>query len=154
MNNPKELLEVEKFQKDLSLFFEEQGLDNNHVPKKWLIKFKKHYNAILPLANSGISLAQYSIAMYYMFALFRENGLQSKQDFIEDTLAMNQWLIKAAKQGHIGAMDNLLSSQHGEEPEKLRNIYQNSKNMTHAAPPLQGWKDDMNLLIKLAYKNS
>ncbi len=146
--------EVKEFHKDRDQFLSEKDIENPHISKKWMEILNKHYQTLLPLAEAGDAWAQYSISEYYSFSLLRENGVKTEQEFISDTNNMNIWLKKAAEQGHFGALDNLLSSQHGTEPERLRHIFTKNTEFSHSPAPTKGWQEDMRLLHKLAYESS
>ena len=115
-------VEVTEFRTDLETLGMVSDEDNWYVTEAWAEKFTGHLRRLAPLAEKGHVLAQYSVAVIYMFGLCYSNRNIAEESYQKDCLAMSQWLEHAAKQGYMIAVDNLVSVGVGAEAERLRLI--------------------------------
>lgn len=114
--------EVSNFRSDFESLGVVNDLDNWYVTGQWAEKFEAHFNDLLPLAEQGHVLAQYSLAIIHMMGLRYSSIELAKANYSQDISQMSQWLELAAKQGYMGAIDILGAMGVGEEAERLRGI--------------------------------
>jgi TPR repeat protein len=121
--------EVEAYRSDFDAIFNKFAAkpDAWHVDKEWADKFRKHREKLLLLAESGDALAQYSLGTLYMSGYLYTSVPEAINQQTQIEPEMTKWLLSAAKQGVIAALDNLLSVGVGEEADKLRDAYLASK---------------------------
>ena len=94
-----------------------------YITEAWAEKFRGHFAALLPLAEVGNPLAQYHIAGLLMFGYCYESQRECEQNYSTDMVQMSAWLERAARQGVVAAVDNLITSGVGTEAERLRKIF-------------------------------
>lgn len=96
-------------------------LDNWYVTEDWAGKFQEHRRQLLPLAENGNVLAQYSMAAIHMigYCYSSESAFAAKWLSVE-VVEATKWLLLAARQGHMCAVDNLGSIGVGIEADLVR----------------------------------
>jgi len=84
--------------------------------------FSTLYSEVLPFAELGDAWAQYAIATILSLGL-RCSTQQVYAEIYPSLLpTMTHWWTSAAKQGHLGALDNLVTSGVGIEAERARSV--------------------------------
>lgn len=121
--NSDETIETKAFWSDIDLLGPVSNSEDWHVTDEWATKFQLHLERLLPLAERGNVLAQYAVAAIYMlgcrYSTSEEHLANSEHDLVE----MTKWLVRAARQGYLVAVDNLISAGYGSEAERVRSIY-------------------------------
>jgi hypothetical protein len=96
--------------------------ENWYVTEAWAAKFRDHFAALLPLAEAGNPLAQYQIAGLLMLGYRQCSLRECEENYPTEVVQMSSWLERAARQGVVVAVDNLITSGVGAEAERLRKI--------------------------------
>lgn len=123
-----------------------------YVTESWVEIFKTHLKALLPLAKGGDISAQYSVAVIYMCGYLHKSEEEMAANYESDQEQLSNWLEKAARGGHWGAIDNLLVLGVGDETDRLRRLYRENSALFEREPaPSAGWERDMKKLHELAY---
>lgn len=114
-----ELISLSEDQESLGMIY-----DGTHwyITKAWAEKFRGHFAALLPLAEAGNPLAQYQIAGLLMLGYCYDNPRECEENYSTDMVQMSAWLERAARQGVVVAVDNLITNGVGAEAERLRQI--------------------------------
>jgi len=99
--------EVQAVEDDFNAITEAFDGKNCPLNTACTIKFKKHRNNLLPLAENGDALAQYKLGIIYWLGYLHESEAKAIEHHQEDLVNSTKWLILAAKQGVIVALDNL-----------------------------------------------
>lgn len=115
--------EVKIFQNDCDLLIKDKDASEWLVDKEWSERFRTHLNILEPLAKLGDAWAQYSISVIYMLGYLYLDEDEMAQHYEKDVATLSYWLEKAAKQGFITAVDNLISTGVGPEADRLRKIF-------------------------------
>lgn len=84
--------------------------------------FSRLYLDVLPFAESGDAWAQYAIATVLSLGLRCSTQKEYTESYQSHLPAMSFWWASAAKQGHLEALDNLVTSGIGVEADKARAI--------------------------------
>jgi hypothetical protein len=114
------------------------------APERWhrpdVAKFTALQRELLPKAESGDMHCQYALATMLSIGLCCE----SEEHFLEGHAAAQEaathWWIKAAKQGYLPALDNLITSGTGAEVQRARDL---SRQLEQERPDLVGSSQDM-----------
>lgn len=114
--------EVSRFRSDEETLGVVNDMENWYVTAEWAEKFNAHLTSLLPLAEQGNVLAQYSVAVIYMTGLHYSSLADRDVNAENDYIQMSLWLARAAKQGYMCAIDNLGAIGVGEEAERIRTI--------------------------------
>lgn len=97
-------------------------VNNWHVTTEWADKFAQHLRSLFPLAEGGNALAQYYVAAIYMLGYCYTSAEEQAENYQRDMLEMSKWLERAARQGIVAAVDNLVTMGVGPEAERVRVI--------------------------------
>jgi TPR repeat protein len=117
-----ETSEVVAFRADCEALGVVSEMDNWYVTEEWAGKFSEHLRRLRPLAESGNPLAQYSVAVIYMIG-YTHSSLEDRiASYQDDVAKTTDWLVRAARQGMVVAIDNLITHGQGPEVERLRSI--------------------------------
>jgi hypothetical protein len=122
---PKEFLvptEVIDFQKDRDSLGVICDLDNWYITPEWSHKFMEHFKKLEILADSGEPWSQYNLGSIYLCGYLYSSEEKFEKNYELDLIAASKWLEKAAKQGFVAAVDNLVGMGVGSESERLREI--------------------------------
>lgn len=115
-------------------------------------KFREHVENMLPFAEAGDPSAQYAVALAYWVLLVYETEEEAMERHPNDAPIYTRWLELAARQGHIGALDNLLGVGVGPEAERLRALHKVTFGENGAAsPPTDAWRQEMCEFYEIAY---
>jgi hypothetical protein len=93
------------------------------ITKELAIRFQEHLQKIIPIAENGNVLAQYAVAAIYMSGCCYTSSEDQLANADNDLAEMTKWLVKAARQGYMIAVDNLIAAGVGPEAERVRSIY-------------------------------
>jgi hypothetical protein len=93
------------------------------ITKELAIRFQEHLQKIIPIAENGNVLAQYAVAAIYMSGHCYTSSEDQLANADHDLAEMTKWLVKAARQGYMIAVDNLIAAGVGPEAERVRSIY-------------------------------
>ena len=106
--------------------------DESHwyVTPEWAKQFREHLARLLPLAAAGNPWAQYSVANIYMCGYLYTTESEAIANHHKDSTEMSGWLERAAQQGFVAAVDNLITNGVGPEAERLRNICREVESQT------------------------
>jgi len=144
--------EVKSFQNDeesANREWHKNSMSGWHISKKWADVFKKHLEILTPIAINGDALAQYSVGAIYLIDCLYDNEEEAISNSKRNRVEMSKWLELAAKQGVLAAIDNLISSGIGMESDRLRSLYE--ANINEPDTNIEEWKNNMQLIYKLAY---
>jgi len=119
--------EVKAFQDDDNLRGEEWNGDGWHMTAKWVPVFQKHKAMLEPIAESGSAWAQYATASIYMCCLLHPDEDTAMKAAENDNRECTQWLLMAARQGFLPALDNLGSVGVGSEADRIRALTKSIK---------------------------
>jgi len=103
-------------------------------------EFSELFESLLPHAYDGESLAQYAVATILWLGMRCETQQEQFDHYQASVTEASRWWIAAAKQGHLGALDNLLTSGVGAEADHLRRI---AELVQVERPELVSWSDGM-----------
>lgn len=143
---------VQAFLADMDAFYDQGEAGAWHGSPGWAERFNRHLQAMLPDAQEGNAAAQYAVATFYMAHLGHAREEDAIAGHEEDAVAMSRWLGRAARTGHLAAIDNLLAIGVGEEADRLRGLYKmHQSDLTLAAAPSEEWRHDMERLYLLAW---
>lgn len=84
--------------------------------------FNSLYAEILPIADSGDAWAQYAVGTMLSLGLRCSTQQEYFESYLSHLPTMSHWWSVAAKQGHLGALDNLLTSGIGVESDRARSL--------------------------------
>ncbi len=93
------------------------------ITEELAIKFRDHLQKLIPVAENGNVLAQYAVAAIYMAGYCYTSSEDQLANAEHDLAEMTKWLVRAARQGYLIAVDNLISGGVGPEAERVRSIY-------------------------------
>ena len=99
-----------------------QDLEHWYVTSKWTARFKEHSKKLLKLAETGEPWAQYHLGNMYFSGYFHSSREDFENHYESDVKIGSQWLEKAARQGFVAAVDNLVVVGVGSEADRLREI--------------------------------
>jgi TPR repeat protein len=96
--------------------------DSNHwyVTREWASKFMVHVESLRVLAVAGDPWAQYRLGNVYFLGVLYCSEQELIRNNEADTVKGSYWLEKAARQGFVAAVDNLVIVGVGPEAERLR----------------------------------
>lgn len=114
--------EVESYRSDLEALGVVNDLENWYVTSEWADKFNAHYHSLLPLAEQGNVLAQYSLAVILLTGTRYTSREIAEAHHSQDLIQMSRWLEMASRAGYMGAIEILVGVGVGEEAERLRRI--------------------------------
>ena len=121
---PNEVADYRKYCDSVGLICDLNGW---YVSVEKAAKFRVHLNKMLPMAEAGNPHAQYSVACIYMLGQIYDQEENYIKNYESDANQMSYWLEKAARQGFVIAVDNLVVVGKGEEADRLRAIAQDVK---------------------------
>ena len=138
-------IEVNDFQCDRDKLGMICDLDNWYITEEWAKQFQTHLKRLLPLAESGNPWAQYNVGIIYFCGYLYSSQNAYEEHYEEDLIQCSLWLEKAARQGFVVAVDNLVVIGVGEEADRLRLI----SNMVEKNYPeyIQKWEMDKNIPV-------
>lgn len=93
------------------------------ITEELAIKFQEHLQKLIPIAENGNVLAQYAVAAIYMLGYCYTSSEDQLANADHDLAEMTKWLVRAARQGYLIAVDNLIAAGVGPEAERVRSIY-------------------------------
>lgn len=103
-------------------------------------EFTELFDLLVEYAKAGAADAQYAVASI----LYLGTRSRSQQEHLgSHALAVKDasvWWVAAARQGHLHALDNLLTCGVGEEAERVRRV---AEQMKQERPELVTWTDGM-----------
>lgn len=114
--------EVREFQKDCYSLGMINDLENWYVTQELSNKFKGHCEKLLKLAESGEPWAQYNLGRIYLSGYLYSSMEEFQRYYEKDVITGSKWLEKAARQGFVAAVDNLVVVGVGSEADRLRKI--------------------------------
>ncbi|NJN47163.1 MAG: sel1 repeat family protein, partial [Candidatus Competibacteraceae bacterium] len=94
-----------------------------------------HFNKLLKLAEAGDPWAQYNVGNMYFGGYLYSSEEDFKNNYETDIKKCSHWLEKAARQGFVAAVDNLVVVGVGPEAERLREISHNRGQTTIIRTP-------------------
>ena len=140
---PAEVKELDKDRDELGMMYD---LENWYITHEWSEKFKGHLNKLLKLAEAGEPWSQYNVGIIYLLGYLYSSKEEYDKNFEKDALEGSKWLVKAAKQGFIVAVDNLVSIGVGPEADRLRTI---SREIGNQHPEYMPIDRDLNVPVVL-----
>lgn len=115
--------EVTAFRQDRESLSVINDLEHWYVTERWAGKFREHLSQLQPLAESGNILAQYSVACIHMLGYCYASEEAFMSNWLSlDAPEMSKWLIRAARQGYLCALDNLCTTGIGPEADLVRSV--------------------------------
>jgi hypothetical protein len=140
-------VEVNDFQYDCDKLGMICDLDNWYITEAWAKRFQTHLEHLLALAESGNPWAQYNVGIIYCAGYLHGSQKAYEEHYEKDLIQSSRWLEKAARQGFVAAVDNLVVVGVGEEADRLRLI---SKIVEKNHPEyIQKWEMDKNIPVIL-----
>ena len=137
--------EVKEFHKDCDSLGMISDSENWYVTPEWCQKFKKHFEKLLNLAESGEPWSQYNLGNMYLNGYLYSSMEEFQTNYENDVIAGSKWLEKAARQGFVAAVDNLVVVGVGPESDRLREI---SREVEKEHPEyIQKWEKDENIPV-------
>lgn len=137
--------EVVAFQHDIDALGMICDSDHWYVTAVWAERFQKHLENLLPVATAGNPWAQYNLGTLYASGCLYYSWLDYEKNYEKDIALASTWLEKAACQGFVAAVDNLVVIGVGEEAERLRAI---SKELQIKSPELIGrWEENPSIPV-------
>ena len=137
--------EVTKFQNDCESLGMIQDLENWYVTLEWSEKFKYHFEKLLNLAENGEPWSQYNLGNIYFGGYLYSSKEEFEKNYENDAVVGSNWLEKAARQGFVAAVDNLVVVGVGLESDRLREIY---REIEKEHPEyIQKWEKDENIPV-------
>ncbi|MDO9214703.1 MAG: hypothetical protein Q7U23_12825 [Methylococcales bacterium] len=139
--------EVHRFQDDCDKLGMLCDMDNWYITDEWAKRFQTHLECLLAVAEAGNPWAQYNVGSLYIHGYLYSSAKAYEEHYEEDVIQGSLWLEKAARQGFIAAVDNLVVIGLGEEANRLRLI----SNMVEKNHPeyIQKWEVDENIPVIL-----
>ncbi len=117
-----------------------QDSDNWYITPDLCRKFKAHFKKLLKLAESDEPWAQYNLGNMYFGGYLYSSKNEFEPNYESDVIKGSKWLEKAARQGFVAAVDNLVVVGMGPEADRLREI---SREVEEEQPELiQKWEKD------------
>ena len=139
--------EVKEYQSDCEALGMIQDLEKWYVTPEWSQKFKKHWEALLNLAEAGEPWAQYNLGSMYFGGYLYSSRDDYEENYESDVMTGSYWLEKCAKQGFVAAVDTLVVVGVGDEAERLREIYR--KVEKEHPEYIQKWEENENIPVIL-----
>lgn len=137
--------EVKDFQNDCDALGMLCDLQNWYITEDWAKRFRTHLERILPVAEAGNPWAQYNIGVIYIFGYLHSSQEEFEKHQTANTIQGSKWLERAARQGFVAAVDNLVVVGAGEEAERLRKI---SKEVERDHPEyIQQWQANKDIPV-------
>jgi hypothetical protein len=118
-------------------------LDQWFLTEEWKAKFEEHLRRLLPIAEQGNPFAQYFVAVIYLFGFRYSSHKECQDNYEKDTVEGTKWLVRAARQGVVVAIDNLITNGKGPEVERLSKIhFEIQEEIKNGAsfPPGETWR--------------
>ncbi len=116
--------EVAAFRRDTESLGMVNDLENWYVTESWVEKFQEHLRQLLPLAEGGNVLAQYSVAVIHMCGYLYSSEEEFEANwFSVDGIEATKWWVLAARQGYMCALDNLGSTGVGPDADLVRAVH-------------------------------
>lgn len=137
--------EVKEFHKDCDSLGMINDSENWYVTSEWSLKFKKHFDKLLKLAELGEPWSQYNLGNIYFSGYLYSSIQEFQKNYEHDAIIGSKWLEKAAQQGFVAAVDNLVVLGVGSESDRLRKI---SNDIEKEHPEyIQKWEQNGNIPI-------
>jgi hypothetical protein len=117
--------------------------NNWYVTDEWAKKFRAHHTTLLVLAEAGNAIAQMYVATIYMVGYCYSNAADCELNLEKDHIEMSTWLERAARQGIVAAVDNLITDGVGVEADRLRTIYEEvayQRSLDESLPIGETWR--------------
>jgi hypothetical protein len=108
---------------------------SEHWHRPDVVEFSQLYNLLLPHAERGDMLCQYAVPTILWQGLLCETEKQFIARDLPSRKEATCWWIAAARQGHLPALDNLVTSGIGLEAERAREGW---KQLAEERPDLVG----------------
>jgi len=98
------------------------------------------YEKLLPHAQSGHIEAQYVLGVIHMLGICQPSEDEFVSEFDNEMSQAQQWLERAARQGHVSAADNLLTLGRGKLSARLSQCFED---LNKEQPQLVGESEGM-----------
>ncbi|MGZ8248066.1 MAG: hypothetical protein ACXWUF_08525 [Methylomagnum sp.] len=98
-------------------------LERWYVTEEWAAKFRSHRQKLLILAKPGNPWAQCHVAGLYVLGSCYTSYAEFEKNYERDAVEMTNWLVRAARQGIVMALDPLVMVGVGPEAERVRAIF-------------------------------
>lgn len=139
---PEEVKEFHKDSESLGMLYD---LENWYITQEWCQKFRIHLDRLLKLAESGEPWSQYNVGTIYLNGYLYDSMEEFEKNYKADAIIGSKWLEKAARQGFVAAVDNLVVVGVGPESERLREI---SRKVEKDHPEYVGkWEKDESIPV-------
>lgn len=116
--------EVVAFHNDCEALGKVNDLENWYITTEWRLKFKEHETNLLKLAESGEPWSQYNLGTIYSSGYLYTSCEEFQKNYENELIEVSKWLEKAARQGFVAAVDNLVTIGIGAESDRLRRVSQ------------------------------
>lgn len=110
----------ERYQAATQAYAERSSAGQQEWHQPDVVEFSELQNLLLPHAESGDMHCQYAIATILWGGLCCESEDDWMAGYPERIKEATRWWIAAATQGHVYALDNLVTSGIGPEAERAR----------------------------------
>jgi len=114
--------EVKEFLTDTEKLGVIQDLENWYVTPEWCEKFQQHRAKLQELAEGGEPWSQYHLGNMFFSGYLYSSAEEFEKNYLADVERGSQYLVMAAGQGFVAAVDNLVVTGIGPASDRLRAI--------------------------------